>query len=205
MLQFIVKFKPTVGRARQRVLRDLQARSVQRFWLTGAEVITLDGISVEDAIARYRNDPGIEYIEPDYELYADRTPNDPRFSELYGMQNTGQTGGTADADIDATNAWDVFTGDANLKISVIDTGVDRNHGLGRQHLTVPVKPGTASTTTATAASTTSTATTSTTTTATPSTTTATAPTFPGPSRPSATTTSGSSASTGAPRSSASSS
>ena len=26
------------------------------------------------------------------------------------MHNTGQTGGTAGADISATNAWDVFTG-----------------------------------------------------------------------------------------------
>ena len=92
------------------VLLDLNVRSVQRFWLTNAEVLTLDGTSADDAIARFRNDPSIEYIEPNYELHALRTPNDPRFPELYGLQNTGQTGGTPGADISATNAWDVFTG-----------------------------------------------------------------------------------------------
>ena len=31
------------------------------------------------------------------------------------------------ADIKATAAWDLFTGDPNLKVGVIDTGVDYNH------------------------------------------------------------------------------
>jgi hypothetical protein len=69
----------------------------------------------------------VEYIEPNYEIQLDVTPNDPRFSELYAMRNTGQTGGTAGADIKATQAWDLFTGDPNLKVGVIDTGVDYNH------------------------------------------------------------------------------
>ena len=33
-------------------------------------------------------------------------PNDPRFGELYGLHNTGQAGGAADADIDAPEGWD---------------------------------------------------------------------------------------------------
>ena len=39
---------------------------------------------------------------------AHATPNDPRFGELYGLNNTGQTGGTADADIDAPEGWDAL-------------------------------------------------------------------------------------------------
>ncbi|HEY6572927.1 MAG TPA: S8 family serine peptidase, partial [Candidatus Eisenbacteria bacterium] len=60
-------------------------------------------------------------------IQLDVAPNDTRFNELYAMRNTGQTGGTAGADIKATLAWDQFTGDPNLKIGVIDTGVDYNH------------------------------------------------------------------------------
>jgi hypothetical protein len=41
-------------------------------------------------------------MEPNYRVYAvDNTPNDPSFSQLWGLHNTGQTGGKEDADIDA--------------------------------------------------------------------------------------------------------
>lgn len=38
------------------------------------------------------------------------TPNDPEFSNQWQFENTGQTGGTAGADISATEAWDITTG-----------------------------------------------------------------------------------------------
>ena len=119
----IVKFKPTVGVSKSNaVLRDLQASSLHRFKLTNAELLQIHGISVEEAVARYQNDPAIEYIEPDYEVHALLTPNDPRFPELYGLRNTGQTGGTPGDDIHATNAWDVFTGDPNIKVRRLPCG-----------------------------------------------------------------------------------
>jgi len=43
------------------------------------------------------------------------------------MRNTGQTGGTSDADIDADEAWGVFTGSSDVVVAVIDTGIDYNH------------------------------------------------------------------------------
>lgn len=66
-------------------------------------------------------------IEEDYEVSICKTPNDPRFSDLWGLHNTGQTGGTYDADIDAPEAWDLQTGSSNVVVAVIDTGVDYNH------------------------------------------------------------------------------
>jgi subtilisin family serine protease len=55
------------------------------------------------------------------------TPNDPFFSYLYGLHNTGQTGGTADADIDAPEAWATTTGSSSVIVAVIDTGIDYTH------------------------------------------------------------------------------
>src|SRR5262245_570090 len=97
------------------------------FRILKLEHVRLRGMSTEAAIRRYARDPDVLYVEPNYEITLDAIPNDPRFGELYGMRNTGQTGGTPGADIRATNAWDVFTGDPNLKIGIIDTGVDYNH------------------------------------------------------------------------------
>ena len=54
-------------------------------------------------------------------------PNDPSFPRLYGLNNTGQTGGTADADIDAPEAWDVSVGSRATVVGIVDTGIDWTH------------------------------------------------------------------------------
>ena len=54
-------------------------------------------------------------------------PNDPQFSSQYALQNTGQNGGTAGADINATAAWSVVTGNPSITVAVLDTGVDYDH------------------------------------------------------------------------------
>ncbi|MCK6615188.1 MAG: S8 family serine peptidase [Ignavibacteriaceae bacterium] len=60
------------------------------------------------------------------------TPNDPRFAEQWGLNNTGQSGGTPDADIDAPEAWDFHTGGLTalgdtVVVAVVDGGFDLNH------------------------------------------------------------------------------
>jgi Ca2+-binding RTX toxin-like protein len=55
------------------------------------------------------------------------TPNDTSYASLWGLENTGQSGGTVDADIDAASAWDHTVGDRSVVVAVIDTGVDYNH------------------------------------------------------------------------------
>jgi subtilisin family serine protease len=86
-----------------------------------------DGADVLQTVQQLTGRPGIAYVEPNYALSIDATPNDPRFSELWGLNNTGQTGGTFDADIDAPEAWDITTGSSTVVVGVIDTGVDYNH------------------------------------------------------------------------------
>jgi subtilisin family serine protease/subtilisin-like proprotein convertase family protein len=91
-------------------------------------VVRLDKNSDVDAvIAQLRQDPAVAYAERNYIVHAVATPNDPRFPELYGLHNTGQTGGTADADIDAVEAWDNSVGSSDIVVGVVDTGVDYTH------------------------------------------------------------------------------
>lgn len=59
-------------------------------------------------------------------------PNDPKFPELWGMQNIGQkdsggTVGVVGADIDAPAAWALGTGSKNVVVAIIDTGIDYTH------------------------------------------------------------------------------
>jgi subtilisin family serine protease len=57
----------------------------------------------------------------------ERLPNDPDFSRLYGLHNTGASGGVVGADIGAAKAWDYSTGSAAVLIGIIDSGTDYNH------------------------------------------------------------------------------
>jgi thermitase len=76
--------------------------------------------------------PGVEYAEVDRPMHLLATPNDPGFAQLYGLNNTGQTGGIADADIDAPEGWDVagmgaFPATGGVKVGIVDTGITQNH------------------------------------------------------------------------------
>jgi len=55
----------------------------------------------------------------------------PRFSNLWGLHNTGQSilgnEGTFGADISADEAWEIETGTSSAIIAVVDTGVDYTH------------------------------------------------------------------------------
>jgi len=85
------------------------------------------GADVLQTVQQLAGQPGIAYAEPNYVLSIAATPNDPRFGELWGLHNTGQSGGKADADIDAPEAWDLSTGSSTVVVGVIDTGVDYTH------------------------------------------------------------------------------
>lgn len=102
-----------------------RARPIQRFAEIGAELWRVDGDRLE-LLERLRRHPLIEYAEPDVPVYLEDIPNDPRFGEQWGFHNTGQSGGLADADIDAPEAWDMFTG-SDVVVAVIDTGAELTH------------------------------------------------------------------------------
>ncbi len=88
-----------------------------------------DGMTVEEGITVLSDSNDVLYVEPNYEVKAlSIIPNDPRFNELWNMHNTGQTGGTTDADVDAPEAWEIAAAGGNeVIVAVIDTGVDYLH------------------------------------------------------------------------------
>ena len=70
-----------------------------------------------------------EFVEPDWVVRVQATPTDAAFGDgrLWGLRNTGQSGGVAGADIGAVTAWDVTTGSPSIVVGVIDTGIRYTH------------------------------------------------------------------------------
>ncbi|TVR10705.1 MAG: hypothetical protein EA401_12080 [Planctomycetota bacterium] len=84
--------------------------------------------SQDAALARLHSLAQVDRAEPNFLYYPLNTiPNDPHFSQLWGLHNTGQNGGTSGADISAAAAWNITTGSHSVRVAVVDTGVDYHH------------------------------------------------------------------------------
>jgi thermitase len=126
--QVIVKFAP--GAATQSAMPN-GANLGGTIHGLGAHVVKTTGDPAAVAAALNAT-PGVEYAEVDKPMQLLATPNDPRFPELYGLNNTGQTGGTPDADIDAPEGWDLagmgaFPSTGGVKVGIVDTGITQTH------------------------------------------------------------------------------
>ncbi len=53
--------------------------------------------------------------------------DDPLVPDQWALENTGQSGGVVDADIDADAAWAYTQGQPDVVIAIIDTGIDLDH------------------------------------------------------------------------------
>ena len=136
--RILVRFKPQTTAAAQANAhaRAKSLKTPHNFNIVGDLHLTeVAPGAVEDAMRSYKTDPNVLYAEPDFKLKLVGTPNDADFPLLWGMQNTGQAGegifcfpeSLPSADIRAPKAWDVWTGDPDFRIAVLDTGVDYNH------------------------------------------------------------------------------
>ncbi len=84
------------------------------------------GVNLGETFQSLRNNPLVESVVPDTVMRINVTPNDLD-SRLWNLNNTGQDNGTADADVDAVEAWDIATDASNIVVAVIDTGIDYTH------------------------------------------------------------------------------
>lgn len=81
----------------------------------------------ENALQALNANPNVELAEPNYIYRINRTPNDPKLGDLWGLKNSAQKGGRLGMDIGAENAWEIETGSTNVVVAVIDTGLDYTH------------------------------------------------------------------------------
>ena len=109
------------GQATAQVVREVPGLDVK--------VVKVPPQRLAHAFQSYQSNPNVAFVERNGIAYAEGTPNDPSFGQQWSLNNTGQDGGEADADIDAPEAWDVpaSANAAATVISVVDTGIDSQH------------------------------------------------------------------------------
>ncbi len=70
-----------------------------------------------EAVERLRDDPRVEWAEPDYLREETRTPDDQLYRQFqWGLRK-----------IQAEQAWELTTGDSGVVVAVLDTGIDPTH------------------------------------------------------------------------------
>lgn len=94
--------------------------------------VTTDAVRGDDILALasvVASLPNVTFAEPDMLFTGGSSfiPNDPLFSSVWGIRNTGQSGGLPDNDMDGDGAWDTTIGSDSIITVVIDTGVDQGH------------------------------------------------------------------------------
>ena len=94
------------------------ATELQSFGSIGWQLVKLPaGMSLEEGIAFYKSQPGVANVEPDAMRYLMSIPNDPSYSEQYGLEKIG-----------APAAWNKTKGGgSNTIVAVIDSGVNYSH------------------------------------------------------------------------------
>jgi subtilisin family serine protease len=131
--EVIVKLRPATPTDREELEQQVDADDSQELGNDlGFRRIHSRSRNVEDLVAILRTHPHVVYVEPNYVIHTTATPSDPKFGDLWGMQNTGQTvngvpGGIPGDDIHAAAAWNVSTGSRSTVVGTIDTGIDYNH------------------------------------------------------------------------------
>lgn len=127
--ELLVKLKDGVAPSEiDAINRRFKTSALEHFALIDVYHLKLPpSLFVEQVIQALQRNSAVEYAVPNHIYYLDVVPNDSNFGDLWGMNNTGQTGGTPDADIDALEAWDIETGNHDVVIAVIDSGLDLDH------------------------------------------------------------------------------
>ncbi|MDT5261419.1 MAG: hypothetical protein QOC61_423 [Acidobacteriota bacterium] len=145
--EVLVRFKPGISEERiQAITSRLHDRVEDEIESVDglAAIGDLDGEGAAEVAAEYSALPEVEYAEPNFQIRVEPLdahsihgrfvssnsqggPNDPLLSEQWGLINTGQREGRADADIGARAAWSKTHGSEKVVVAVLDSGVDYTH------------------------------------------------------------------------------
>ena len=149
--EVLVKFRPNVSLAdRKRIAAKNNDRVEDEIESVKGliSIDDMDGLDKETVAKQYSqmtdlvayaepvqkinlNDPIESFTSSDLLLRetepSEIQPNDPMFAEQWALNNSGQNGGKAKADLAALKAWVKTQGSSEIVIAVLDTGIDYTH------------------------------------------------------------------------------
>ncbi len=88
------------------------------------EIVKVNRGQAKKALEEYKKNSDVEYVEYNYILTPEQTPNDAKFASQTYL-----------APANASKAWDINVGSSSVTVAVIDTGVDVNHADLKGRLT----------------------------------------------------------------------
>ena len=114
LVKFDAQIEPQTARAQ---IEQTGAKVLQEFPDLGWRLIKLPAnVDVNAGLARFNYLSSVRDVQPNFIYKIDLTPNDANYNSLYGMTK-----------ISAPTAWSRTTGDKNVVVAVIDTGVRYTH------------------------------------------------------------------------------
>ena len=116
--EVLVRFAPGVDALKRAEAVGKRFARVERALPRGLAVVALaPGDSVAQAVRELEREPGVVSAAPNFRRrLATRTPNDPRWDELWGL-----------ARVAAPEAWEATTGSPSVTVAVVDTGIAHTH------------------------------------------------------------------------------
>lgn len=117
--EIIVKFKPGIaGSLVKKFLKEQEILEKSESKFGKFKVLKIPkGRVVSELVEIFRVSPLVEYAEPNFYAYATMVPNDPYYQYQWHFDNLEYGG------IQMEQAWDKTTGDPNVVVAVVDTGV----------------------------------------------------------------------------------
>ena len=134
--RIIVKIAPDISRAEFNASLDTSRFVIDKVLVKRLNIVSIklknDTIEPLSAIKEFRTSPFVDKVIPDTKVARRNTPDDTQFSQQWALHNTGQSGGTVDADIDAIEAWDISTGGLTplgdtIVVAIVDGGMLLTH------------------------------------------------------------------------------
>ena len=133
--EVLVKFKPGApGQAVADAHRQNGGQEKDRIGPIDVRIVSVPHGQERSRAASYRANPNVAYAEVHGQYYALARPApiaEPTEAQLIAKQwqynNTGQTGGQMDKDVDAFEAWNTTVGSRSTGIAVLDSGIDVSH------------------------------------------------------------------------------